>query len=369
MPARDAVIVAGGRGTRLRPLTLGTPKPLVEFCGEPFLVGVLRRLAAAGVERVLLVVGADTTPFEVLRPTAVALGLELEAVPEPAPLDTAGGVRSVAERLRGPTLVLNGDILTDIDLAGIVAHHVEAGAVATLALERVEDTGSFGVCVLDGTRLVDFVEKPPPGTLPDQDTINAGTYVLEPEALARFDHGPLSFERAVFPRLVADGERVEGWTWEGAWADLGTPPRYRAGHRAALGGELRWPAVEAVEVADAHGPGVRIADGARVADDAEVRGPVLVLPGARVEGSVRLGPNVVVGRDAEVGAGSRLDDCVLGTGTEIGPRVRATGLVTAPGAAVAAEVTVLGDTVIGARTTLAMSEPVRAGTRLPDASG
>ena len=369
MQARDAVIVAGGRGTRLRPLTLGTPKPLVEFCGEPFLVGVLRRLAAADVERVLLVVGADTEPFEVLRPTATELGLTLESVPEPEPLDTAGGVRAVAERLRGPTLVLNGDILTDIDFRGIVEHHVSTGAAATISLERVEDTSSFGVCVLEGTRLVGFVEKPAPGTLPGQDTINAGTYVLEPEVLLRFDEGPLSFERTVFPALVDGGDRVEGWVWEGAWADLGTPDRYRAGHRAALGGELRWPAVEAVAEDGPHaGDGVRIAAGATVAPDVHVHGPVLVLDGATVGAGVRLGPDVVVGEDVTVGPGGALTDTVLGTGTAVGAGVRAAGLVTGPGAVVDGELTVLGDTVVGPGAHLAADTPVPSGTRVPDAS-
>ena len=360
--ARDAVIVAGGRGTRLQPLTHDTPKPLVEFCGEPFLTGVLRRLAGAGVERVLLVVGAATEPFEVLRPTATSLGLELEAVPEPEPLDTAGGVRAVAERLRGPTLVCNGDILTDIDLPALVSHHVEHAATATIALTRVEDTSSYGVCVREGSRIVDFVEKPAPGELPGQDTINAGTYVLEPEALLRFDEGRLSFERQVFPGLVADGAHLEGFVWEGAWADLGTPERLRAGTRLALDGELHWPTVEAVP---ADTDGVRVHGAARIGGSVQVTGPVLVLGGAIVADGAHIGPHVVVGVDARVGSGTHLTDTVLGSRSRVGGDVTATGLLTGPDVHLAAGIEVLGDTVLGEAATVEAPGQLPIGTRIP----
>lgn len=360
--ALDAVIVAGGRGTRLQPLTHDTPKPLVEFCGEPFLTGVLRRLATAGVQRVLLVVGAETEPFEVLRPTAASLGLELEAVPEPEPLDTAGGVRSVADRLRGPVLVCNGDILTDIDLPALVDHHVSHDATATIALTRVEDTSSYGVCVREGSRIVDFVEKPAPGELPGQDTINAGTYVLDPAALLRFESGRLSFERRVFPELLADGAHLEGFVWEGAWADLGTPDRLRAGTRMALDGELHWPTVEAV-AADAEG--VRVAEGARVDRAAAITGPVLIMDGAVIADGARLGPHVVVGTDARVGAGTNLTDTVLGSRTEIGDGVAATGLLTSPDVRVAAGIEVLGDTVLGEAVAIDAPRQLPIGTRIP----
>ena len=360
--ALDAVIVAGGRGTRLQPLTHDTPKPLVEFCGEPFLAGVLRRLAAAGVERVLLVVGADTAPFDVLAPTAAELGIELEAVPEPTPLDTAGGVRSVADRLRGPTIICNGDILTDIDLGAIVDHHVRHEATATLALTRVDDTSSFGVCVREGTRITDFVEKPAPGTLPGQDTINAGTYVLDPAALLRFEPGRLSFERAVFPTLLEDGEHIEGFVWEGAWADLGTPERLRAGTRMALDGELRWPGVQAVAAADGRR---HVAAEADVATSAELVGPVLVLPGARIGSGATVGPHVVVGSGTAVGARTTISDSALGSRTVLGEGVSATGLLTSPDVTVADGIEVLGDTVLGEGVTVATPAQLPIGTRVP----
>ncbi len=319
---REAMIVAGGKGTRLRPLTLTTPKPLLPFCGEPFLSGVIRKLASIGVERVLLVVGADTDPFESLREDAAALGVVIEVVPEPTPLDTAGGVRAALDRVTGSFLVLNGDILTGLDLADLVARHRSSGALATLALTRVEDTSSFGVCVLEGQRIVDFVEKPSPGSLPGQDAVNAGSYVLEPEAMSRFPAGALSFERTVFPDLVAAGEHVHGVVSAAVWADLGTPERFLHGHRMVLDGAVPWP-LTAEPVHDT--ASARDRSDIEVAGSARIAGPVLLLPGARVGEAAHVGPYVVVGGGSCIGDGARVRDSVVFDHARIGSGVVATG--------------------------------------------
>ncbi|MTV25991.1 NDP-sugar synthase [Nitriliruptoraceae bacterium ZYF776] len=358
---REAMIVAGGAGTRLRPLTIGRPKPLLPFCGAPFLAGVIRRLAGVGVERVLLVVGADPSPFEVLAEDAAAVGVALEAVPEPQPLDTAGGVRAALDRVSGTFLVLNGDILTDVDLAAAIAQHRDRDADATLVLTRVEDTSSFGVCVRRGTGITAFVEKPAPGTLPGQDAVNAGTYVLEPAALARFPEGRLSFERQVFPDLVERGARVDGFVSDAVWADLGTPERYLAGHRVALDGALRWPSLDAVPADPA---GVRRAPGVQVADDAVVHGPVLLGEGTVVEAGAVVGPHVVTGVGSRLGAGSVLRDSVLDVRVALGRDVRARGLLAGPGASVG-DGAHLGDgVVVGAGVRVAVGDQVAAGARL-----
>jgi mannose-1-phosphate guanylyltransferase len=359
---REALIVAGGAGTRLRPLTATTPKPMLPFCGEPFLAGVLARLAAIGVERVLLVVGADPSPFARLRPYADPLGIRLDAVPEPEPLDTAGGVRAALEQVSGTFLVLNGDILTDVDLGAAVTAHRRASAVATLTLTRVEDTSSFGVCVLDGTRITDFVEKPAPGSLPGQDAINAGTYVLEPEALTGFAPGRLSFERDVFPTLVAAGHHVEGVVSDAVWADLGTPDRFLDGHRIALDGRLRWPALDAVPP-DADG--VRVAPDAHVAAGAELVGPVLVAAGARVEAGAVVGPHVVVGRGGHVGTGAHVVDSVLADGCVLGADVVARRLLTGVGVRVATGAELGTGVVIGDGVTVGPRDRLADAARVP----
>lgn len=351
---RDALIVAGGAGSRLYPLTATTPKPMLPFCGRPLLAGMLARLAAVGVEQVWLVVGADPGPFAALRADADRLGIGLDTVPEPEPLDTAGGVLSVLDRLRGPSLVLNGDIVTDVDLDAVIAAHRAAAAAATLVLTEVEDTSAYGVCVLggvgsgrtggDGTRITAFVEKPAPGELPGQNAVNAGTYVLEPDALAAFPPGRCSFEREVFPGLVAAGARVEGFVSDAVWADLGTPERYRAGHRLALDGRLRWPTLDELP-ADADG--VRIAPDAVVDVGAVLRGPILVGAGARILAGARLGPYAVVGAESVVAEDAELVDSVLGSGTRLGARVHARGLITGRGARLGDDVEVPDGTVLG----------------------
>lgn len=365
-PVREALIVAGGRGTRLQPLTHDIPKPLLPFCGAPFLEGLIRRLGAAGVQRVHLVIGADAAPFEVLRGPAERHRVELRVIPEPRPLDTAGGVRAVAGRLDGPVLVLNGDILTDVDFAAVGTRHVACGADATMVLTRVGDTSTYGVAVREGSRIVRFVEKPPPGSLPGHDTVNAGTYVLQPHVLLAHPDGPLSFERDVFPGLLDRGGHLEGVVWQGVWADLGTPQRYRDGHRLALCGAVDWPPVRDVPERVA---GVRVAGDAEVHPDAHLVGPLLVLDGARVAAGATVGPHTVLGRAATVGSGAVVERAVLHDRVRIDQEVVARGLLAGHDARVRAGARVGVDVVLGSGEVVAGGEAVPDEARRPAPQG
>jgi mannose-1-phosphate guanylyltransferase len=311
-----ALVLAGGRGTRLLPLTERTPKPMLPFCGGSLLAGMVRRLVPHGVRHVILAVGRDAAPFLPLAAEVAADGLTVEVMTEPEPLDTAGGARLALRGVDRPVLVLNGDVLTDLDVGALLDRHREEGADATLALTRVEDTSAFGVCLLDGVRITGFVEKPPRGTLPGHDTVNAGTYVLGPGLLDGFPDGPLSFERTVFPGLVAAGRRVVGHVAAGIWSDLGTPERLLAGQRTVLDGGMGWPPFD--DVPDVGG-GVRLAPGVEVAPDAVLRGPVLLGPGVRIGSGAVVGPHAVLAAGAEVAAGARVADAVVGPSTRIGP--------------------------------------------------
>lgn len=368
-PVRGAVttalVVAGGRGTRLQPLTHDVPKPLLPFCGAPFLEGVVDRLADAGVTRVFLVVGADTAPFAALAPAARELGVALGTVPEEEPLDTAGGVRAVADRFDGPVLVLNGDVLTDLDYAAIAADHLASGADATLYVHPVADTSPYGVTVVEDGRISRFVEKPPPGTLPGHDLVNAGAYVIEPRVLLAHPQGRLSFERQVFPSLLERGGHVRPFVWEGVWADLGTPDRYRAGHRAVLDGELEWPSLRRLPERSA---GVRVADGVEVAG-ATLVAPAVVLAGATVRAGATVGPHAVVGREAAVGAGAVVSDVVLHDGVEVGADVVATGLVAGHDARVESGAVIGRDVVLGSGEVVAAGETLVDGERRPPPRG
>jgi mannose-1-phosphate guanylyltransferase len=330
-----AVILAGGKGTRLRPLTDHRPKPLVPFLGEPYAVGLLRRLAAVGVDDATFLIGQDPAPFDVLKGPAAALGMEVLATTEEVPLDTAGAARRLLRGHDGdPVLVCNGDVLTDLDLGALLARHVHAGAQATIALTRVEDTSSFGVVVCDAEgRVRRFVEKPPPGSLSD-DTVNAGTYVLSARTFDAFPgDGPLSFERDVFPGLVEAGAVLIGFTGAAYWQDLGTPGRYLDGQRAVLDGRCHWPAGEEL-----------------VARSSQV----LVHVHARVAEDAVLGPDVVVGQGCEIGAGAVLRDCtlhddvVVGAGARIERAIVGQGARIEPGALVGPVVVVADGEVVPA---------------------
>ncbi|MDP8977720.1 MAG: NDP-sugar synthase, partial [Actinomycetota bacterium] len=238
-----ALILAGGEGMRLRPLTAHRPKPLVEFMARPFAQGLLRRLAGVGCTAATFLVGADPRPFAGLREAGRAARVDVTVLPEHRPLDTAGAVRNLLRRggATGPVLVCNGDILTDLDYAALLRAHQRAGTAATVALTRVDDTSSYGLVVTDPRgRVLRFVEKPPDGAAP-VDTVNAGTYVLAPRAFDRFPgSGPLSFERDVFPALCAARDLTASVS-PAYWLDIGTPQRYLAGHRAVLEGHCAWP--------------------------------------------------------------------------------------------------------------------------------
>jgi mannose-1-phosphate guanylyltransferase len=308
-----AVILAGGKGTRLRPFTDTRPKPLVPFMGEPFAAGLLRRLAEVGCDRATFLIADDPAPFSVLDTTARVLGITVSASTEEVPLDTAGAARRLLRQARedGPVLVCNGDILTDLDLGALLRTHGDAGAVATIALTRVEDTSTFGVvdCDPDG-RVRRFVEKPAAGTLA-VDTVNAGTYVLSPEVFDGFPgDGPLSFERAVFPGLLEQGATVVGHAAPAYWADLGTPQRYLDGTRAVLERRCDWPPAPGM---------VTVGTSAAAHTDAQIEG-------------AELDAGVVVGAGCTVAPGVQLRDTVLFDLVDVGPDVVCDGAIVGEGA-------------------------------------
>jgi mannose-1-phosphate guanylyltransferase len=310
-----AVVLAGGGGTRLRPLTNATPKPMIEFMGQPYAVGLLRRLAAAGVDRLDLLVGRTTDDFHVLIDAGHQLGVEVSVLTEDEPLESAGAARRL---LRGSgetnVLVCNGDVLTDLDYAALVRRHRRDTAVVTLALTRVSDTSSFGVIECDRTGVVRrFVEKPPPGTL-SADTINAGTYVLDATAFDPFPgDGPLSFERQVFPGLLEAGAMLRGEPSTAHWQDLGTPARYRAGHRAVLEGRCAWPVAGDLELG--HGA-VAVSSSAIVGESAKLEEPVTVGAGAHIGAGAHLHDSVVL-QDAHIGAEAIVQSAIIGPGAHV----------------------------------------------------
>ena len=238
----DAIVLVGGQGTRLRPLTLTAPKPMLPTAGVPFLTHLLSRVRAAGVRRVVLSTSYRAEVFADHFGSGAALGLELDYVTEAEPLGTGGGIRNVLDRVGSEhVLVFNGDVLSGVDLQKLVATHRDGGADVTLHLTRVEDPRAFGSVPTDGGgRVQAFLEKSPE---PVTDQVNAGCYVFRRPVLAGIPAGrAVSVERETFPGLLAAGATVLGYVDSTYWLDLGTPasfvapactvPRTRASARA-----------------------------------------------------------------------------------------------------------------------------------------
>src|SRR3954447_14192266 len=224
-----AVVLVGGFGTRLRPLTLTTPKPMLPVGHLPIIERLVDNLARGGVTEVTLALGFKPEPFIAAFPDGTCNGVALHYAVEREPLDTAGAIKFAADfsGIADTFVVANGDVLTDLDIASLVRFHREHSAEATIHLVAVEDPSAFGVVALDSDgRVQRFVEKPAPGTAPSNE-INAGTYVLEPSVLERIPLGrKVSIERVTFPEVVAGG-RLFALATDDYWIDAGNPALYR----------------------------------------------------------------------------------------------------------------------------------------------
>ena len=333
-----AVVLAGGKGTRLRPLTESRPKPLVPFMGAPYAAGLLRRLAQAGCGRATFLVGPDAGPFAPIQDLGRAAGIRVDLVTEERPLDTAGAARRLlAGTGERSVVVLNGDILSDVRYERLIEAHRRSRSVATLALMRVEDPSSYGVVVRDDAgRVRRFLEKPAPGTTAHR-TVNAGAYVLDASAFDLLPgDGSLSFERDVFPALVDEGALVTGVIPHAYWQDLGTPERYRAGHRAVLERRCAWPWAPGLRRI---GPLAAVHRDAAVDRAASLAGPVVVGAGCAIEPGARIGDAVLFDEAAVEGSAS-VSQAILGRGARVRSGIRLDpGSVLADGAVVAGPVT------------------------------
>lgn len=238
-----ALILAGGKGTRLRPLTVYTPKPIVPLANRAFLLYQLDILRKAGVSDVTLSLSYQPNKIEDLLDNGSEFGVKLRYVTEPSPLGTAGAFGFASAGIDDPCIVFNGDILTDIDLAKMMEYHRSSGADATIALAKVEDPSRYGlVKTSEDGKVEQFIEKPKPGTeIPDgTNTINAGIYILEPKIRELIEEGQnSSFEYDVFPAILNKGMTFNAYVMDGAyWRDIGTPNSYLAAHMDILSGKV-----------------------------------------------------------------------------------------------------------------------------------
>ena len=334
-----ALILAGGKGTGLRPLTVYTPKPMVPIANRPFLLYQLEILAKAGIDDITLSLSYQPNKIEDLVGDGSDLGVTLSFVTEPSPMGTAGAYRYAAGGSKESMVVLNGDILTDVDIKAIIDQHNSSGAEATITLARVPDPSKYGLVETDDDgRVQRFIEKPSKEEAKSLgvDTINAGIYVLEPSVLDLIEEGSnSSFEYVVFPTMLESERNVRSYVIEGGyWRDIGTPESYLDAHHDLLAGRIAHLSID-----QRLGPDV--SPTARI-DDISVIGPECTIkPNAVITNSV-LGPGVhveekavingsVVWAHTRVSTFAELNDSVIGRGSHIGRNV-----VTRPG-------TVIGD--------------------------
>ena len=315
-----AVVLVGGFGTRLRPLTDSIPKSMLPIAHVPLIARLVGGLERGGVDAVTLALGFRPEPFVAAFPDARCGGVALDYAVEPEPFDTAGAIRFAADHagIDDKFVVVNGDVLTDLDLGRLVAIHRARDAEATIHLIAVDDPTAFGVTELDESgRILAFVEKPAPGTEPSN-LINAGTYVLEPSVLDLIEPGrPVSVERDTFPRLVDRG-RMHGVATDDYWIDAGRPELYLRANIDLINGRRGAP-VEAVDPAASVGPDVTL-------DEAVVGAGAVVDRGATIVRSVLL-PGATVGAEAVVE-----ESIVMGA---VGDRARAVRAVVGAGAIIA----------------------------------
>jgi mannose-1-phosphate guanylyltransferase len=328
----EAILLVGGQGTRLRPLTLSAPKPLLPTAGVPFLAHLLARSAACGVTHVVLATCYKSEMFAAAFGDGSAFGLSIDYVQEDVPLDTGGGIRNAAASLRGgptdPVVVLNSDILSGHDLSAQVELHSKNDAAVTLHLVEVPDPSRFGVVPTDGSgRVTAFLEKTPD---PVTSWINAGCYVFRREVIDQIPAGRrVSVERETFPSLISSGQLVMGYRESAYWIDVGTPQTFVRGSCDLVLGRLPRSAVPGPA-----GPALLLA-GAQVAPDASVTGGTVVGAGASVGARATVAGSVlfdaaavgagavvrdsIVGRGTVVAPGAVLDDAVVGDGAFVGP--------------------------------------------------
>jgi len=349
----EAILLVGGQGTRLRPLTLSAPKPLLPTAGVPFLAHLLARAAAGGVTHVVLATCYKAEMFASSLGDGSAFGLSIDYVTEDVPLDTAGGIRNAAASLRGtgaadPVVVLNSDVLSGHDLDAQVDLHVKTDAAVTLHLVEVADPSRFGVVPTDSSgRVTAFLEKTPD---PVTNRINAGCYVFRRDVIDQIPAGRrVSVERETFPGLIEAGALVMGYHESAYWLDVGTPETFVRGSCDLVLGRLPAPAVP--------GP----------------PGPSLVLPGATVAADATVAGGTVVGVGASVGAGATVfgsvlfDSAAVGEGAVVRDSILGRGAVVAPDAVL--DEAVIGDgAFIGTGNELARGIRVWPGTRLEPTS-
>ena len=333
------LILAGGKGTRLRPLTLNTPKPIVPVANAPFLLYQIDLIRSAGIDEVILSLSYQPRKIEDLLKDGTDYGIGIRYAVEGSPLGTGGAFKNAEEHIDSTTVVFNGDILTGLDLAAVIARHKETNAVATLVLTPVDNPSAYGLVETEPDGSVRrFVEKPGPSEI-TCNTINAGVYVLEPSVLKYMPKDePYSFERGLFPTLLERKERVVSFITDKYWIDIGTPKKYLDVHHDILAGRFLSKRVPASALdRSALPPNVSIDEKSIIDSDVTIRS------GVHIE-------NSVIGRNCKIEEGAEIVDSVIWPGNTLDTDSRVEGAIVGKGCYVGRSVTLRPGVVLGDKT-------------------
>lgn len=352
----QAIVLVGGEGTRLRPLTFETPKPMIPIMNVPFLERTLVRIKEAGIDHAILPAGYLPEAITSYFGDGSRLGMRLTYVIEETPLGTAGALKNVEHYIDGPFFVFNGDVMTSLDLRAMMAFHEQKGGIGTLHLIHVKDPSAFGAVVHDEDGVVGaFLEKPPKGTSPSND-VNAGTYLLQREVLDFIPPGrPVSIERETFPELITKGKKLYAYVTEDYWIDLGRPERYLDAHRHLFEGAV--PLGIDLGIDQIGGPGSKQPPGTLVA-------PVYIGAGVVVEPGAIVGPYVVLGDGCRIEQGARVLDSLLWDEVIVEKGALVEWAIVASRARVGAGARVPRGTVIGHDAVIAKGEQLPEGARV-----
>lgn len=355
-----AVVMAGGEGTRLRPLTSNQPKPMVPIVGKPCLEHILELLRVHAFDDVVITLAFLPQAIRSYYGDGDAFGLSIGYSVEDEPLGTAGSVRQAASSLDEPFLVISGDALCDVDLSALVASHRASGAAVTIGLVRVPNPLEFGIVVVDEDgRVQRFLEKPSWGEV-FTDTVNTGIYVIEPEVLRLVPpREPHDFSKELFPRLLGDGVPIHGHVLDGYWQDIGTLEQYLQANLDALDGRVR------LEI-----PGIRLQGGIWVAEDVDladletVKGPAFVGPNCKVAPDAHVGPYAVLARGVRVRERARVVHSVVDRATYVGRSASIEGAIVGRACDIGAHARIHEGATVGDEVTVGAEAVVSAGVRV-----
>jgi len=321
------LILAGGKGTRLRPLTINTPKPVVPVANSPFLLYQIDLMRTGGIGEIILSLSYQPRKIEDLLKDGSDYGVWIRYAVEGTPLGTGGAFKNAEEHINSTTVVFNGDVLTELDLGDVIARHRERKAVATIVLTRVENPSAYGLVETNSDGWIQrFIEKPGPDEI-TCNTINAGIYVLEPSVLAHMPKGEAySFERNLFPTLLEHKEPVLAYIMDRYWIDIGTPRKYLEVHQDILAGRFKSPR------APVHGKSI-------IGQDVSIRDNVLI-------------ENSVIGRNCKIAEGAHIVDSVIWSGNTIDSDARISGSIVGKGCYIGSSAVLRPGVVLGDKTVI-----------------